>query len=355
MPPEEPPPAPESVAVGETNLESVAERESCSELPMTQRTYKGAEREARKLRDKKIGPMDVLAVLRKLPFAQNVMRKNVIPDGTPFIYSQCAGLTPSGLVSKLVNKCPEVVTVLVRFVNEAPELQSQKYAFTSITMNYNYNSKLHRDAMHIGGCSRIIALGDFRGGHLWLEDSGSVDIRNRWLDFDGRKLHKTEPHIGERYSLIYFAHEVCLRDDFDLRNSNSVNTEPDTVSGAAEALASLNLQEKMSQCSSDTGLATSAADLVANACASAPESSRSSSSSSNGHSEENSGSNTGSNANSNKRREDGDRKNKQKKSDKKQKNSKANIPIRQQLENLGMMWPQDCLFDTYNAQKALDV
>jgi hypothetical protein len=68
--------------------------------------------------------------------------------------------------------------------------------------------------MHVGGHSRIIALGDFQEGKLWLEDIGSVDIRHKWLDFDGRKLHKTEPHIGERYSLIYFAHEVSLRENF---------------------------------------------------------------------------------------------------------------------------------------------
>ena len=40
---------------------------------------------------------------------------------------------------------------------------------------------------------------------------GMVNIRNTWFDFDGRSLHSTSPFTGERYSLVYFAHEAALR------------------------------------------------------------------------------------------------------------------------------------------------
>ena len=43
------------------------------------------------------------------------------------------------------------------------------YPFTSITVNCNYASKPHRDSCHIDGRARIIAIGDFEGGELWVE------------------------------------------------------------------------------------------------------------------------------------------------------------------------------------------
>jgi hypothetical protein len=88
------------------------------------------------------------------------------------------------------------------------------FDFTSITVNYNYAAKAHRDQSHIDGLARIVALGEFEGGDLVVEDRGALPVKHCWVDFDGRKLHSVNPfdgpHGGERYSLVYFAHDACL-------------------------------------------------------------------------------------------------------------------------------------------------
>lgn len=143
--------------------------------------------------------------------------------------------------------------------------QSRPFYFTSITVNKNYAAFPHRDANHFDGKARIVALGDFTGGELWFEEgavgdegrpapsikdvvpaagttslvegavsagtlgsSGVVsagsaaaelngvrgkmrDIKNKWCDFDARRLHGTMPFEGERFSLVYFSHEAFLR------------------------------------------------------------------------------------------------------------------------------------------------
>ena len=182
-------------------------------LPMNARNWAGAEAVARRLAGKPhLEHGDVLAVLRALPFAQNAARRNVMAEGVPWIYSQCCGLTPSGLRSKLVNRCPAVAAVLARFGKQSGAAcgDDARYPFTSITMNFNYQSKVHKDTFHVGGRSRIIALGDFDGGELWVEGTGNVDVHGRWYDFDGTASHKTLDFAGERYSLIYFVHESAL-------------------------------------------------------------------------------------------------------------------------------------------------
>ena len=166
----------------------------------------------------------------------NRLRRNVIPDGKKHVYSQCAGLTMSkfkrgkgATMSKIARKCPSVISLLSVYMRQAETRAEETcqdhqglsdvsglahlngdFAFTSITINYNYAAKPHRDSSHIGGYARIIALGDFTGGDLEVEHRGVLPVRNSWLDFDGRALHSTTPFKGERYSLVYFAHEVAL-------------------------------------------------------------------------------------------------------------------------------------------------
>ena len=164
---------------------------------------------------------DALAVLRALPFSQNTGRRNVMAEHVPWIYSQCAGLTPSGLPSRLVNRCPNVVRVLVRLMTEHDDREGGVfYPCTSITMNFNYQSREHRDTFHVGGRSRIIGLGDYDGGELRLRaddattaEAQLLDVKQRWLDFDGTLRHETAPFEGERYSLIYFVHDTALHVD----------------------------------------------------------------------------------------------------------------------------------------------
>ena len=183
---------------------------------MKSRSYKGADKHAegvirrasdenRNLRDD-----EVLNCLRQLPFTENKLRRNVIPNGVPHVYSQCAGLTTlqrgqGSTVSRTARKCPNVVRVLTLFLRQAErraeaegmkddsleqlEYLHGRFPFTSITINYNYAAKPHRDSSHIDGRARIIALGEFTGGELIVEQGGAHPVRSSWVDFDGRLLH----------------------------------------------------------------------------------------------------------------------------------------------------------------------
>ena len=56
-----------------------------------------------------------------------------------------------------------------------------------------------------GGMSVAIAFGDYKGGHLMVEDE-IVDIFQCARLIDGPKEHYVTPHVGNRWSLIIFFH-----------------------------------------------------------------------------------------------------------------------------------------------------
>jgi hypothetical protein len=155
---------------------------------------------------------DMAYVLGALPQPKNTRRISVIPERHNFVHSQSAGLTTQkGLKPTLSSICisaPNVVRCLSKFVLDF----DPNFKFTTITLNYNYSSAPHRDVNHEDGKARIIALGKFTGGELLLNGK-KVDIREKWFDFDGTDLHSTAPFAGERYSLVYFIHEVWKSND----------------------------------------------------------------------------------------------------------------------------------------------
>ena len=239
-----------------------------AEHEMKQRSYKSADSAAqqvlRRCSDTVVSDNDVLQCLRRLPFPQNRLRRNVRPDDASFVYSQCAGLTTlmrgqGPTISRIARKCPNVVQLLSLFVRQAEDkaegcsaaqahesdvsglryLRSQ-FAFTSITLNYNYAATPHRDNSHIDGLARVIALGHFSGGELAVEGRGVLDVRHRWVDFDGRLLHHVQPFEGERYSLVYFAHEAALLPE----NASSDDSRGGTSPGFSprRALESLGMR-----------------------------------------------------------------------------------------------------------------
>jgi hypothetical protein len=221
------------------------------ESEMKDRSYKKADKVAKQVlksaeaRKEDICVNEVLTCLQSMPFMENRLRRNVIPAGLKSVYSQCAGMTKGTqkgqppTVSRVAGKCPNVVKVLALFMRQA-EAQANKsslhgetnldktnhaghetnvtgmsflhgdFSFTSITLNYNYAAKPHRDSSHVDGLARIIALGDFTGGELHVEGKGALSVKNRWVDFDGRLLHSVAPFEGERYSLVFFANEAAL-------------------------------------------------------------------------------------------------------------------------------------------------
>ena len=145
----------------------------------------------------------VLDVLRALPFPRNTQRTNVRPDGHEYVLSANIGLTTQRrrqpCLSSLVARAPNIVTLLAKFALE----NDPHHTYTSVTINKNYAANKHRDSSHENGVAKIIALGDFTGGELWIEDDQwdeangrTVDIKNNWFKFDARKLHATMPFEG---------------------------------------------------------------------------------------------------------------------------------------------------------------
>jgi hypothetical protein len=62
--------------------------------------------------------------------------------------------------------------------------------------------------------SLIVALGDFTGGQIVVEDE-AFDIRYKPLEFDGwKQRHATLPFIGERYSLVWFTPWGVSEEDY---------------------------------------------------------------------------------------------------------------------------------------------
>ena len=69
--------------------------------------------------------------------------------------------------------------------------------FTTVQVNRNCRMKMHKDANNAGP-SLAIALGDFRGGALYVARRGDLDLRERWVAYDGNASHCTRAFTGER-------------------------------------------------------------------------------------------------------------------------------------------------------------
>eukprot|EP01050_Picozoa_sp_SAG11_P010265 SAG11_NODE_1019_length_6159_cov_23.425248_5_plen_999_part_00 len=110
-------------------------------------------------------------------------------------------------VSKSSLQRPNLTAYLVRFAAE----HIPDFKCTCIQVNKNVPCKLHVDGNNLGP-SYIIGLGDYRhspeecyGGCVWIEGRGPVDIKNKWVHFDGNIPHATvSPYTGTRYTLVYF-------------------------------------------------------------------------------------------------------------------------------------------------------
>eukprot|EP00928_Gymnodinium_smaydae_P032188 TRINITY_DN23378_c0_g1_i1.p1 TRINITY_DN23378_c0_g1~~TRINITY_DN23378_c0_g1_i1.p1 ORF type:complete len:585 (+),score=156.06 TRINITY_DN23378_c0_g1_i1:71-1825(+) len=162
----------------------------------------------------------------EVPFSAN--RKNVIPSGEHAVRGAVCGLYFYSYrlgISSFALKRPWLTKLLAAFARAA----RPDFPFTAIQVNVNYAARPHVDRNNLGR-SLIIGLGDYEGGRLWVEDAegdeaitmqetirleaayrtGTVvngraeDVRQRWLEFDGNRLHFTKPFSGTRYSLVYF-------------------------------------------------------------------------------------------------------------------------------------------------------
>ena len=103
--------------------------------------------------------------------------------------------------------------------------------WTSIAVLFNPRMGLHRDIQNMPGHSNhALALGDYTGGRVWIEDDegdstawladkkGGRELRGRWLDmhdkpvsFDARRYHMVEPHEGSMWALAAYVPQAYAR------------------------------------------------------------------------------------------------------------------------------------------------
>jgi hypothetical protein len=190
---------------------------------------KSADNDASSLLAKKakITNADILKVLKKWAFHKNDVRLNVMPEGEKFVFSDTIGLvrTRDGryMVNGITEAFPNVYHLLQKWLRDnTPKEYSQAFPSTSISLNYAYAAKIHRDQGNHGP-SMGMAVGQFTGGKLryWehddkgdgleLEDMAErvppkvVDVSKGPKLFDGRRAHAVEAFKGSRYSLVFFS------------------------------------------------------------------------------------------------------------------------------------------------------
>ncbi|CAE8637750.1 unnamed protein product [Polarella glacialis] len=195
---------------------------------------------------------DVLASLRRIPSKhwRNSGRDNVRPTGAVNIDSITLGLVSSRSTNGLplpsmktwlyLNLCRQLLSFWKAHIQNDPAAQAaygsrgRELMCTSIQLNRNYAAREHVDGNNLGP-SWLIATGDWQsGGELFVEDpegceehrltsdvsshngrlyrfgdrcrGTTIDVRNRWVRFDGRRMHFVHDFEGgDRFSLVFFA------------------------------------------------------------------------------------------------------------------------------------------------------
>eukprot|EP00397_Hematodinium_sp_SG-2012_P035970 GEMP01038776.1.p1 GENE.GEMP01038776.1~~GEMP01038776.1.p1 ORF type:complete len:313 (+),score=73.82 GEMP01038776.1:96-1034(+) len=110
------------------------------------------------------------------------------------------------------------------------------FGFTSIQVNASVRAKPHVDKQN-KGASRMLCLGEYEGGDTWYHDGegdgeytcekklskdydagtklrgSTLKTRNRWIHFDGNRLHYTLPFTGERFALSENPHQQTANEN----------------------------------------------------------------------------------------------------------------------------------------------
>ena len=109
-----------------------------------------------------------------------------------------------GYLTKLKEFHPEYEFIFKEFM----DLYGKGFDFNQVVINYNFKITKHLDASNVGE-SMIIALGDYQGGELNIENEKgeikTMDIKNKFYKFNGSKLyHWVNEFKGNRYSLVFY-------------------------------------------------------------------------------------------------------------------------------------------------------
>ena len=125
------------------------------------------------------------------------------------------------MVDAATRKYPSVLRMLAVWLHDSrPASLAMDFPFTSVSVNYAYAARKHRDGFNAGP-SLTKAIGAFDGGRLfqWPDDDGRTALEalrqqdaialdtKEFVLFDRRRAHEVEAFRGERYSLVSLASE----------------------------------------------------------------------------------------------------------------------------------------------------
>merc|ERR1712048_489393 len=104
-------------------------------------------------------------------------------EGQSWVFSDTVGLIPTRdgriMTTHPTVDYPHVMKVLTRYLHDhtSADIGMERFPFTSININKNYNGKLHRDGNNVGP-SMIKAFGKFTGGVLkhWPNDDRTTNL-----------------------------------------------------------------------------------------------------------------------------------------------------------------------------------
>jgi FkbM family methyltransferase len=147
----------------------------------------------------------LLEKLRAIKFPKNI-RKNISPIEYEYMLFGETWHLRGRKVCKKNEEYAEVYKLLKEIIKEYDD----KFEYTSIIINKNKKSMIHKDKNNIFK-SYIFAVGNYKGGELMIENwkTGKItknNIKNKILKFDGCKNnHWVNDFTGERYSIVYYS------------------------------------------------------------------------------------------------------------------------------------------------------
>jgi len=174
--------------------------------------------------NRRISDKELLQVLKLWSFRKNESRPQVTPDGKTWVNSDTFGLIRRRdggfMATNTTRDYPSMMRILNRWLKDnIPADMKCQFPHTSISLNFGYAAKRHRDGNNHGP-SMIRAFGNFKGGQLsyWPddnkaaavetlldEDKVTMDISQGLALFDGNRGHEVDSFTGERFSIVYFS------------------------------------------------------------------------------------------------------------------------------------------------------
>ena len=175
---------------------------------------------------------EVLKILREIWIPESCSRPNVANYKNQAVASLCIGLSArSSTLTSRAYELEAVYRVLNRWLRQ--QVTEEEFGYTSITINRDHASSLHRDIGNAGP-SVIRTLGVYEGGvlHYFPQDDGMKPLEelndidavkldtSKFCIFDGNKGHGVTPFVGERYSIIWFstvtAQSLCAQEALEI-------------------------------------------------------------------------------------------------------------------------------------------